>query len=115
MKATKLVRSLAVTADAAGAGEVIFTPTASQDWVITHNGLLQETAVVNAAQPTAKVYLNGIFREGSQSAGLDASDTRFVVNPGDEFRVVWAGAQPGARLSSTLAIVQYDAGTAPLE
>lgn len=113
---SRLVRAGSVTADASGNGEVIFYPAASQDWVVTHTGLLQEApGVADPAQPTAKAYVNGIFREGSQSASLDASDTRFVFNPGDEYKIVWTGAEPGSRLTATLNIVQYPAGTAPLE
>lgn len=105
----------AAIADAAGNAAVVFYPRGGTDWVITHTGIRQITSVTNAAVPQELVYVNGIFREGSDSGALDASDTRFVLNQGDEYSVVWTGAEPGATLVATLNVVQYPAGEAPLE
>lgn len=115
MRPTRFKRSVPVVLDATGGGQADIAPTGG-DWVIVHNSVSVSS---NVNEPTAKVYLNGVspagFIEGSYTGSNDASDTRIVAREGDQLSCVWAGGDAGARASWYLTVVQYPAGTAPLE
>lgn len=115
VRPTQFTRSVSGVLDAAGGLQVDISPTGG-DWVIKRNSVFVSS---NTAEPTARIYRNSIsqagFVEGSYTGSNDTSDTRIVAQQGDTLSCVWAGGDVGARATWSLTIVQYPAGTAPLE
>lgn len=108
-------KAASVTLDATGSGQVLITPTGG-DWVLTNMAVSVSSATL---QPTAKTYKNFPsqvnFVEGSYAGANDSSNTRIVLRQGETLFCVWAGGDAGARASLVVQVVQYPAGTAPLE
>jgi hypothetical protein len=115
----RVVRTLQTTLDALGAGLVDFFPP-GVDWATqnTSVSVTYETihpAPTNPPEPVAETYINGVFWEGSYTGSKDSSNTRVVLNPGDDYQIRWTGGQPNATAHATVTAVQYPPGMAPAE
>jgi len=82
-----------------------------RDWLIT---MTTTSTSTNTLIPTAKIYVNGVFVEGSDSGSLDSSDTKRLIRANDEYESRWAGADVGARATLTVEGYQYLPGQAPV-
>ena len=115
MATQQFPKAVSVTLDATGAGQVSISPTGG-DWVLVNSAV---TVSSSTLQPTAKLYRNAVaqvnFVEGSYSGANDSSNTRIVLKQGEQLICAWTGGDAGARASLVAQVVQYPAGTAPLE
>lgn len=105
-----------VTLDATGAGQVALASPGAVEWVVTLQTVATSTAV---KVPTAIVYRGFVAQanqvEGSYTGSNDASDTRIVLQPGEQIICVWTGGDVGATATYTIQGVQYPPGQAPPE
>lgn len=114
MRAHRVVIQRQTVLDASGAGLVDFVPP-GVEWATQITAVLVTTAVPNPPVSTSLAYINGTYVEGSENGNNDSSDSRFVLNPGDDYQIRWSGGPPGAIASATLTAIQYPVGQAPAE
>jgi hypothetical protein len=88
--------------DGNGKAVVTYSPPSLEYWDIT-SVAVQTTDPVNATLvPTATVTLDGVFKEGSYSGNLDASDTQYHIEKGQQFVCTWTGGTAGRTATFTL-------------
>ncbi len=100
-------------ADVNGGGQIDVSPS-SGDWVINAATTSSSSAT---KQPTADLYRNGTTQQcridGTYTGAKDTVRGLGVFQSGETLTCIWTGADPGAILTLTLDVTQYDAGKAP--
>lgn len=72
-----------------------FSPPSTEWWSITSMAVLTDDPVTSTVIPQARVTLDGIFKEGTYSGNLDASDCLYRVEKGQQFTCTWTGGTAG--------------------
>lgn len=90
------------TFDASGNAVVTFSPPSLEFWEITSVGVQTNDAANAVVVPTARVSLDGIFKEGSYSGNLDSSDTQYRIEKGQQFTCAWSGGTAGRTATFTV-------------
>jgi hypothetical protein len=102
---------------AAGTASTDYTPRANVDIVITNTSVSVKlpTGAVDSLSSVGLATVNGLQIDGTSTAQNDASDTRVILRPGDNYAFSWTGATPGATAQLHFDGVQYPLGEAPWE
>jgi hypothetical protein len=103
-----------------GTASTTYTPRGNIDLVITNTAVSVMATIAGVVQvdPLNSIGLatvNGAQIDNTDTGQADASDTRFVLTPGDNYEFTWTGATPGATAQLHFDGVQYPLGKAPLE
>lgn len=109
-------RSLSVTLDGSGNGQVAFTiDNTNQRWIIDQVKVLTSQGPTQLPVPRAQTYRNQVapqFAEGGTYSGnFDVSTGRTILYTGDTLFVVWTGGVPGSLATAVIAGTFDPAGT----
>lgn len=88
--------------DASGTAVVTYSPPSLEYWEITSVGVQTTDPTDSTVIPEARVTLDGVFKEGTYSGNLDASDTHYRIEKGQRFVCTWTGGTPGRTATFTL-------------
>jgi hypothetical protein len=94
--------ALPATFDANGTAVVTFSPPSPEYWEITSVGVHTDDPDTATNVPEARVTLDGIYKEGTYSGNLDASDTQYRIEKGQRFVCTWTGGTAGRTATFTL-------------
>jgi hypothetical protein len=85
-----------------GTAVVTFSPPSLEYWEISSMAVQTTDPTDSITVPEARVTLDGVFKEGSYSGNLDASDTRYRIEKGQQFTCTWTGGTAGRTATFTL-------------
>lgn len=88
--------------DVNGTAVVTFSPPSLEYWEITSMAVSTSDPTNSTVIPEARVTLDGVFKEGTYSGNLDASDTHFRIEKGQQFTCTWTGGTAGRTATFTL-------------
>lgn len=88
--------------DANGKAVVTLSPPSLEYWEVTSMAVFTTDPSDATTIPEARVTLDGVFKEGSYSGNLDASDTTYRLEKGQQFTCTWTGGTPGRTATFTL-------------
>jgi hypothetical protein len=85
-----------------GTAVVTFSPPSLEYWEITSMAVQTTDPTTETTIPEARVTLDGVFKEGTYSGNLDASDTHYRIEKGQRFVCTWTGGTSGRSATFTL-------------
>lgn len=88
--------------DATGKAVVTLSPPSLEYWEISSMAVVTTDPTDSTVVPEARVTLDGVFKEGSYSGNLDASDTSYRIEKGQQFTCTWTGGTPGRTATFTV-------------
>lgn len=88
--------------DANGRAVVTYAPPSLEYWDITSIAVQTTDPTDSTVIPEARVTLDGVFKEGTYSGNLDASDTHYHIEKGQQFVCTWTGGTAGRTATFTL-------------
>jgi hypothetical protein len=88
--------------DVSGKAVVTFSPPSLEYWEVSSMAVQTTDPTDSTTVPEARVTLDGIFKEGTYSGNLDASDTRYRIEKGQQFVCTWTGGTAGRTATFTL-------------
>lgn len=88
--------------DANGEATVTFSPPSLEYWDISSTAVQTDDPSTSTVIPEARVYLDGIYKDGSYSGNFDASDTKYRIEKGQRFECRWTGGTPGRTATFTI-------------
>lgn len=81
--------------DGNGTAVVTLSPPSLEYWEVTSIAVSTDDPSTATVIPIAKITLDGIFKEGTYSGNLDASDTPYRIEKGQQFTCTWTGGTSG--------------------
>lgn len=90
------------TFNASGVAVVTFSPPSLEYWELSSIGVQTSDPTTATVVPEARITLDGIFKEGTYSGNLDASDTQYRIEKGQQFTCTWTGGTIGR--TATLSV-----------
>lgn len=102
MPSYNLNETKSATFDASGNATVTYSPPSLEYWDISSTGVQTTDPSSSTTIPEAKVYLDGVFKEGTYSGNFDSSDTPFHIEKGQRFECRWTGGTAGITATFTL-------------
>jgi hypothetical protein len=88
--------------DANGNASVTYSPPSLEYWEVQSVGVHTDDPSDATVVPEARVTLDGVFKEGTYSGNLDASDTPYRIEKGQRLTCTWTGGTPGRTATFTL-------------
>lgn len=102
MPTYNLNESSSDTFDGTGMAAVAFAPPSLEYWEITSLAVQTDDPSTATVIPMARITLDGVFKEGTYSGNLDASDTPYRIEKGQQFVCTWTGGTPGRTATFSL-------------
>lgn len=90
------------TFDSSGKAVVTLSPPSLEYWELTSIAVQTSDAADATIVPQARITLDGIFKEGTYSGNLDASDTPYRIEKGQQFTCTWTGGTAGKTATFTV-------------
>lgn len=90
------------TFDSNGKAVVTLSPPSLEYWDITSIAVQTTDPTDSVVIPEARITLDDVFKEGSFSGNLDASDTQYHIEKGQRFTCTWTGGTSGRRATFTV-------------
>lgn len=88
--------------DASGSAVVTFSPPSLEYWELTSMAVQTNDPSTSTVIPIARITLDGVFKEGTYSGNLDASDTHYRIEKGQQFVCTWTGGTSGRTATFSL-------------
>jgi hypothetical protein len=85
-----------------GGARVAFSPPSLEYWELTSIVVQTNDAPDAVVVPEARITLDGVFKEGTYSGNLDASDTQYRIEKGQQLVCTWSGGTAGRTATFTL-------------
>lgn len=102
MATYNLNETLSSTFDVSGQAVVTYAPPSLEYWDISSVAVSTTDPTDSVVIPEARITLDGIFKEGTYSGNLDASDTQYRIEKGQRLSCTWTGGTSGRTATFTL-------------